>query len=266
MLSELLAVWVTLAPWFFGIAGLLLFGVLTLAAVLLQAWPLGLLAALMLAAGLWNLRTGFRIRAAQARGAAPVSPRILDGSRHGRGYTAAAKQVVGSQTRDGVVVIVDGVAAFVPRTGWYGVAVGALSAASVLAVTEVLMMDVPQSVEVLRGLVASTDGFYLDRRSWAWSTRGQFLTCVDPPSMVSVRLPQPHSDMWADRPATPQQRTLLRTFAVVGAVLFAVFLGGGVLGWRVTGDTDHLISGGWFAAMVLIVAAGVYWKAPRARG
>lgn len=50
-MSELLAVWVTLAPWFFGAAGLGLFVVLVALAVLLSAWPLALLAVVMLLAG-----------------------------------------------------------------------------------------------------------------------------------------------------------------------------------------------------------------------
>jgi hypothetical protein len=48
-------------------------------------------------------------------------------------------------------------------------------------------------------------------------------------------------------------------------VFFTVFLGGGVLGWWLTGDTDHLIAGAWFALMVFLIGVGVRFLAPRPR-
>ena len=257
--ADLWASWVAFSPWFYGIAAILTAVALIAAAVIAQLWPLGVLALLLLALGVWNLSTGIRIWRAQQRGASPVSPLIPHGSVAGAGFAVSAAQTDADRTRSGMVVIVDGIAAFVPLTEWQSLAGGTLAAVAYLRVSKIAMLDMPQSVDELRALVETHQGLWLDQ-AWAWSMPGRMLIRTTPPSMVSVRLREPHARLWAARPLDEGAAALLKKLLAVGVILALVLVGGGGVAWQVTGDPEYLQAGIGYAVLLVILGLGVAYQ------
>ncbi len=249
--------WAMVTPWIYGALALFMAVVSGAVAVAMVFWPAGVVSLLLLGVAVWNFSTGRRIRQAWAEGKSPVSV-LMGGSGRGAGFVAIAQQNDARRARQGVVAIVDGVAAFVPQSDWSGHFVNTLAMVSSVGISKVVMLPIPQSLAQLHALVEMHQGFYLDR-AWVWSIPGRMLTSPEDPSVVSVKLGEPHIGLWKSIPnaADVKRKTLM---VMVG--LATVFLVGGVVAWLLTQNNEFLQSGVFCFVLTIIVSVVALRRLP----
>jgi hypothetical protein len=226
-----------------------LFGWLALA---LQDWSAGFVAVLALIGAAWHGSVLLRVRAAQAEGAVPLTPQ---GTTAARTFACKATHSQGARSREGVMVVISDLAAFVPIAPWRGVAGQLLRALFSVRIptTRVVLARLPASRDELVALVHANQGMFVDA-SWAWHPSGGML--VRAGEVLITRLPQAHAPLWPRIADDPQARRAAMFKATIAMSVVAVALAGlGALARLITGDPDYLVAGLAYAGLVLVALA-----------
>ena len=234
--------WVVAAPWVYGGTALVLAMVFGAVAVASSIASMGAFALVLAGVGLWNISVGVRVLRASRRGATPVS-HLVGGSSEGAGFAAPATRSGAHGSQTGVVVIVGEDAAFIPTSEWRGAVVTLAASARV---SNVVMLNMPQSVAELHALMESTGGFYLDS-AWRWSVPGFTLSRVGYAEVVSVRLGEPHRSRWERTQADAGQKRRAWIALGISSLVSMALLGVAMLIWQHTGDIEHLQGCGCYA-------------------
>jgi hypothetical protein len=173
-------------------------------------------------------------------------------------------------------VIGQDVAAFVPTGEWQHIAaelaVGLFVQRMPLTHVHVDADDTPALAGELAEMVGRRDGFLIDT-NWSWTRKGRALarTASQESLTIDRRSPDAIVARWPVLPAPPaaeQRRMYVRILAIGGAVT-GLFAGAGVLTWQLTDETDYLVAGLSYAALIggsVVGGVIVARKRLRARG
>ncbi len=240
--------WELVGPWVYGVLALgcsALFGAVAIAA---DIWPMGVFALVLLLAAVHRFWVGARILRAAHQGAKPVS-HVIGERLEGRCFSAPASHSRGYESRDGVVVFVDGVAAFIPTSEW-GNSVANLAASAL--VRKISMVEMPQNAEELYRLVESSGGHLLGAE-WRWSLRGVSLVRPGQPDLIQVRISEPHRSLWRDLELDADRLATLKKvlFGSIALTLALVAVSVGI--YFYTGDIEILQGCGCQAMLPVVV-------------
>jgi hypothetical protein len=165
-----------------------------------------------------------------------------------------------------MLVVVPDAAAFVPTTGWRHLATHFVLALLTLRlpIFEIVLVRLPESREELIALVMAEDGLLLDE-SWAWDPSGRMLFRRQSKDVLTTKLPPPYSERWATLASDPAaRRRVMRKILFVSLATVAALIGISTAAWRVTGDSDLLVAGLFFAGIVIVGVTGGLVVASRA--
>ncbi|MCY1054618.1 hypothetical protein [Nannocystis sp. SCPEA4] len=182
-----------------------------------------------------------------------------------RAFVTTASHSIGARARDGIVVIGQDAAAFVPTSDWHHLAVelvvGMFFQRVHLSRLEIDARDTPALASELAELVRNRGGFLLDER-WSWTLRGRALWRAESKECLQLKA-EPRAEgiaRWpvlATRPAAELRRMYVKILAL-GGVVSGLIAGAGAVAWQVSSNVDYLIAGTVFAVLVAgSVVAGV---------
>ncbi|MDC0666469.1 hypothetical protein [Nannocystis radixulma] len=208
-----------------------------------------------------------RLRLARQQRSEPLQPSTATAAPTSelRAFVTTASHTIGARARDGIVVIGQDAAAFVPTSNWHHLAVelvvGMFFQRVHLSRLEIDARDTPALANELAELVRNRGGFLLDER-WSWTLRGLTLWRAESKEFLQLKA-EPRAEgiaRWpvlATRPAAELQRMYVKIVAI-GGVVSGLIAGAGAVAWQVSTNVDYLIAGTVFAVLVAgSVVAGV---------
>jgi uncharacterized SAM-binding protein YcdF (DUF218 family) len=212
-------------------------------------WVLGVFAAIAAIGAAYLVRLRLRLAESSAATAAPASAP--------RAFVTDASHSIGARARDGVVVIGQDVAAFVPTSQWRQLGVELVSGLFFqrvrLSRLDIDARDTPALASELAELVRHRGGFLLDER-WSWAVRGRALLRAENKEFLRLKARPPAEPIarWpvlAAPPAAELRRMYVKVLAI-GGVVSGLIAAAGVAAWQVSSNVDYLIAGAVFAVLV----------------
>lgn len=206
-----------------------------------------------------------RLRLARQQRSEPLHTATAAPTSELRAFVTTASHSIGARARDGIVVIGQDAAAFVPTSDWHHLAVelvvGMFFQRVHLSRLEIDARDTPALASELAELVRNRGGFLLDER-WSWTLRGRALWRAESKEFLQLKA-EPRAEgiaRWpvlATRPAAELRRMYVKILAI-GGVVSGLIAGAGAVAWQVSSNVDYLIAGTVFAVLVAgSVVAGV---------
>ncbi|WAS90576.1 hypothetical protein [Nannocystis punicea] len=174
-----------------------------------------------------------------------------------RAFVTDASHSIGARARDGLVVIGQDVAAFVPTSQWHQLGVelvvGLFFQRVRLSRLALDARDTPALASELAELVRHRDGFLLDER-WSWALRGHALWRAESKEFLTLKARPPAAGLgrWpvlATPPAAQLRRTYVKILSI-GGLISGLIAAAGVAAWHFSSDVDYLLAGTVFAALV----------------
>lgn len=169
--------------------------------------------------------------------------------------------MVGLRYREGYVVIGPEVAGFVPTGKWRNlageIALGLVAVRVDLTRLGLNVLDPVTLPEELARLIREREGLFLDAE-WAWtpggptSRKGAMLKRGSDTLVIKDTPPEAVMRRWqriALEEDVQGQATLRRILLALAAVAL-LLAAGGVIGWRVSGNTDYLVAGLAFGGLI----------------
>lgn len=205
----------------------------------------------------WMTRLLRRRADVQARGAHVVEGRVSAETADGSVFVSLGKQIVGARVTEGVVMIGPSSAAFVFIGSSTHLAWRLITAPFLTRFRFVdLAIDVPTGGDVdlaLHDAVDRQGGFIIDSE-WTYASSQRWLLRPGTDGIVWIERPPPESlaSRWLPvPPPTPARFRLIRNrIAAVASMIVAVIGVAGVAVWRQTGDSDYLVAGLFYAALI----------------
>ena len=232
----------------------------TALAIALKDQAAAALAILGFVGSIWHTRKAFLIRSAQRRGAvalpfaaAPSSP----GAAAPEAYEASLHR--GPHAQDGMLVIVQGVSAFVPTGPWRTSGVHAAHALAGIAARRVVMAHVPPTAEALFHEVAARGGVYVS--TWAWGPGRTLLKNPAGGELLSALMPGHAKARWPLAAWTGTERSAARRIVAVVGGLGGLCVAAGGIASAVFRQSDYLVAGVGYGAIFAIAAAVTHLRA-----